>query len=161
MRFEVQHRFGGSPPEVVAVLADPAFYLELELPDLSLPELLEFRTTGDRSVVRLRYEFEGSLDPFARRLLGRHRLAWIQQVDIDRVAHTGELTFKSEADPRRLHGSARFTVVASGEGSMRTLGGELVVAVPLVGSRAEGHILPGLIRRLDMEAQALDDRLRS
>lgn len=161
MRFEVQHRFGGSPPEVVAVLADPGFYLELELPDLSLPELLEFRTAGDRSVVRLRYEFEGSLDPFARRLLGRHRLAWIQQVDVDHVARRGELTFNSEADPRRLHGSARFTVVASGQGSLRTLDGELVVAVPLVGSRAEGHIVPGLIRRLDMEAQALDGRLRS
>lgn len=146
---------------MVAVLADPAFYLELQLPDLSLPELLEFRTAGDHSVVRLRYEFEGSLDPFARRLLGRHRLAWIQQVDIDHVAQGGDLTFNSEADPRRLHGSARFAVAASGEGSLRTLAGELVVAVPLVGSRAEGHIVPGLIRRLDMEAQALDDRLRS
>ncbi len=143
------------------MLADPAFYLDLELPDLSLPELLEFRTDGDHSVVRLRYEFEGSLDPFARRLLGRHRLAWIQQVDIYHVADRGELTFNAEAEPRRLHGSAGFTVAASGEGSVRTLAGELVVAVPLVGSRAEGHIVPGLIRRLDIEAQALDVRLRS
>ncbi len=161
MRFEVEHRFGAAAGRVLEVLADPGFYLDLDLPDLSLPELLEFRRSGDQSLVRLRYEFEGNLDPFARRLLGRHRLAWIQQVEIDHAAGRGALAFNAEADPRRLHGSARFTVADSDGGSVRNLAGELVVAVPLVGGRAEGHILPGLIRRLDIEAQVLDGRLRT
>lgn len=161
MRFEVEHRFDAAAGRVLEVLADPAFYLGLDLPDLSLPELLEYRSTGDRSVVKLRYEFEGSLDPFARRLLGPHRLAWIQQVETDLSTGRGQLAFNAEADPGRLYGSARFTVADTGDGSVRRLAGELVVAVPLVGGRAESRILPGLIRRLGIEAEELESRLRT
>jgi hypothetical protein len=42
---------------------------------------------------------------------------------------------------------------------MRELDGELVVAIPLVGSRAERKIVPGVLRRLDMEAEAVNSAL--
>jgi Protein of unknown function (DUF2505) len=161
MRFQAEHRFHGSPDAVAALLADPEFYVALDLPDVSKPEVLEERTEGDRSVVRLRYEFVGSLDPVAHRVLGQRRLVWIQEIDIDRSTTSGTLSFEAEADPKRLHGSADFTLVAEGEGSSRQLSGEVVVAVPLIGSWAERQILPGLLRRLDIEAESLDARLQA
>jgi hypothetical protein len=110
-------------------------------------------------VLRLRYEFDGNLDPMAARLIGSGRLAWIQEVRVDRVAGTGSLGFEAERDPRRLHGAADFVVAAEGAVAVRRLEGELVVAVPGVGRLAERRIVPGILRRLDIEARAMDDRI--
>ncbi len=160
MRFEAEHRFSGSPGAVAAILADPAFYLDLKLPDLSQPAVLDQRSNGEESVLRLRYLFVGNLESTARRLLGRRELAWIQEIEVDGAAGTGQLTFYAQAEPKRLHGSARFTLEAQGEGTIRRLTGELVVAVPLIRARAERSIVNGLRRRLDIEAEQLERRLR-
>jgi hypothetical protein len=159
MRFHAEHRFAGSGRDVAALLADPAFYLGLALPDLSGPEVLDSGGDGDEALVRLRYEFVGSLDPVARRLIGAARLAWVQEVRVDRSTGSGTLRFAADKDPQRLHGRADFVLVAQGGGSERRLDGELVVAVPGLGRMAERRIVPGLLRRLDIEARALDDEL--
>jgi hypothetical protein len=159
VRFHVEHRFRGSVPSVSTVLSDPAFYLELDLPDLGQPELLEHRTEGDETVVRLRYEFVGSLDPIAQRLIGSSRLMWIQELRVDRSTGSGVLRFEAEKNPRQLHGAADFVLTSDGSDTVRTFDGELVVAVPGIGRMAERRIVPGLIRRLDFEAQALDEQL--
>ena len=96
----------------------------------------------------LRYEFTGSLDPVARRLLGAKRPAWIQEVRVDASAAAGTITFEAERNPKRLHGSGRFTLSPSGDSTVRRLDGELVVAVPGIGRMAKGRIVPGLLRRL-------------
>ena len=155
MRFTTRHHFDAAPDAVAGALTDPAFHLGLALPDLSPPEIIEQRSESGSDVLRLRYEFVGSLDPVARRLLGSHRLTWIQELRVDRTTFAGTLSFGAEADPRRLHGSARFTLVAENGGTDRRLDGELVVAVPGVGGMAERRIVPGLTRRLDIEAAAL------
>lgn len=160
MRFHAEHRFDGSPEAVVAILADPDFYLGLDLPDLSRPELLEQGTDGDVAVVRLRYEFVGSLDPIAQRLIGSGRLAWVQEVRVDQSSGSGALGFEAEKNPRQLHGAADFVLNPDGRGTVRTIDGELVVAVPGIGGMAERRIVPGLVRRLDIEAEAVDDQLR-
>jgi hypothetical protein len=159
MRFQAEHWFNGSPEAVAALLTDPQFYGQLALPDLSQPEVVESSTEGGRSLLRLRYEFIGSLDPMARRLLGQSRLTWIQQVVVENSTDSGELTFNAEADPKRLHGSAHFSLQSDGGRCVRRLEGELVVAVPLIGSRAEKKIVPGVLRRLDIEAEAINSRL--
>ncbi|MGH9207805.1 MAG: DUF2505 family protein, partial [Acidimicrobiales bacterium] len=56
--------------------------------------------------------------------------------------------------------AADVVLTADGSGSVRRIDGELVVAVPAIGRMAERRIVPGLLRRLDIEAEALDDRLR-
>jgi hypothetical protein len=159
MRFQTEHRFNGSPAQVAAVLTDPRFYETLTLPDVSEPEILESSEDGQRSLVRLRYLFVGNMDAMARRLVGTQRLAWIQEVEMDRSTNSGDLSFNAEADPKRLHGSAHFQLQAADGGCVRRLSGELVVAVPLVGSRAERKIVPGVLRRLDIEAQGVNDTL--
>jgi Protein of unknown function (DUF2505) len=161
MRFTAEHRFDGSPTAVAGLLGDPEFYLTLALPDLSQPVVLEHRSDGSISQVRLRYEFVGSLNPMARRLVGAERLAWIQEIRVDRSAGSGGLVFSAERQPGRLHGSASFVLAAQGDGTVRQLEGELVVAVALVGSAAERQIVPGLLRRLDIEAEGLAERLRA
>ncbi|MGH9094420.1 MAG: DUF2505 family protein [Acidimicrobiales bacterium] len=160
MRFHAEHRFDGSAQAVAALLADPAFYLGLTLPDLSKPELLDQDDTGGASRLRLRYEFIGSLDPIAKRLIGSDRLGWVQEVSIDRAADSGVLRFAAERDARRLHGSADFVLTEVGGDTIRHLDGELVVAVPGIGRMAERRIVPGIRRRMDIEAQILNDRLR-
>lgn len=203
MRFHAEHRFAGPADAVVAVLTNPHFHQQLQLPDLSLPEVVVSEAGGDEAVLRLRYEYVGQLDPIARRLLGDRRLTWLQELRLDRRTRAGHLTFRAEAAPERLNGSADFTVestaseppaassrpggpatsagssrsggstesetesepiVASGPGgassSVRRLDGELRVAVRPIGGMAERRILPGLLRRLDIEAQAVDDWLQ-
>ena len=79
---------------------------------------------------------------------------------MDRSRCSGTLAFEAERDPRRLHGRADFTGVESSDtGSVRRLDGELVVAIPGVGRLAERRIVPGLLRRLDIEARAVDAEL--
>lgn len=158
MRFEAEHHFGVAPPRVGAMLALPDFYTALELPDLAPPIVLAHSTGAGEAVVRLRYEFTGNLNPIARRMLGGARLAWIQEMRISGTE--GSLTFGAEKDPTLLYGSARFVLGPDAGGCVRHLAGELVVAVPGIASMAERHVVAGLLRRLDLEARVLDERLR-
>ena len=160
VRFAVEHRFRRPPEAVAAVLADPEFYTGLELPDVAPPVVLDHRDDGTFVRIRLRYQFVGGLDPVALRLIGSDRLSWLQDIEVD-LSGSGRLTFAAEADARRLHGWADFTLARGGGGSVRRLTGELIVAVPAVGSWAERRILPGLLRRLDIEAEAVDSRLEN
>ncbi len=161
VRFHTEHRFTGSPADIGAILVDPMFYLDLALADLGRPELLDQEADGDLVTVRLRYEFTGSLDPIAQRLIGSGRLAWIQEVRLSRSAGTGSLRFEAEKDPRRLHGAAEFVLTAEAAGTLRRIDGELVVAVPGIGRMAERRIVPGVLRRMDVEAEAIERRLSS
>lgn len=80
-------------------------------------------------------------------------------VRVDRSRGAGSLSFEAEKDPRRLHGSAQFTLTETGEDTVRRLDGELVVAVPGIGRMAERRIVPGIVRRLEIEAGAVNARL--
>jgi len=159
MQFEAEHWFNGSPRAVATLMTNPQFYESLALPDVSKPEVLETNADDQRSRLRLRYEFIGGLDATARRLIGGNRLAWIQEVVVEHVAADGEVTYSSVADTRRLRGSAHFDLQANNGRCVRRLKGELVVAVPLIGPRVEQKIVPGMLRRLDIEAEAINNAL--
>ncbi|HVC15200.1 MAG TPA: DUF2505 family protein [Acidimicrobiales bacterium] len=173
MRFSAEHRFAGTPAQVAAALGDPDFYLTLDLPDLRLLEVHEVDrsapsggtepvpgVTGAETGLELRYEFTGALDPVALRLLGGTRPTWTQEVRLREDAG-GRLRFAAEANPRLLHGAAAFSLEREGEGTVRRLDGELVVALPVVGGMAERRIVPGVLRRLDVEAEAVRERFSS
>jgi Protein of unknown function (DUF2505) len=160
VHFVAEHRFAAPVEAVIDGLTDPAFHRELQLPDLKLLDV-EAHTDQAETVLRLRYDFVGHLDPLARRLLGNRRLTWVQQLRLDRDSGAGQLTFEAEADPQRLHGRADVALKPDDGGTRRIVDGDLVVAVPVVGGSAERRIVPGLLRRLDIEANALDQRLRS
>jgi hypothetical protein len=109
----------------------------------------------------LRYEYIGQVDPIARRIVGNRKLSWMQELRIDTQSLTGTLSFSAEHDERRLNGRADVAITATGDGtrSRRRIAGDLHVRVPLIGSTAEHRIVPGLVRRLDVEAEALSNQL--
>ena len=156
VRFRVEHEFPGPPVAVAEVLCDSAFHLGLDLPDLSRPEVVEDDAIGSARRLRLRYEFVGHLDPIARRLLAGRRLTWIQELRLDVATGHGRLTFAAESEADRLHGSADVTLAPLRDtGTRRLISGEFFVRVPVVGSTAERRIVPGLVRRMDVEAGGL------
>jgi hypothetical protein len=156
VRFRAEHEFAGTPRAVALILTDPEFHAHLDLPDLSRPEIEAQDTTGSERTLKLRYEFVGSLDPVARRLLGGRRLTWIQTLVLDAETGLGSLAFAAEAEPSRLYGNASIRLEAvDSVGTRRRIDGEMFVKFPLVGGTAERRIVPGLVRRLDIEAEAL------
>jgi hypothetical protein len=160
VRFHAEHRFSGPPDAVIGLLVDAEFHRGLQLPDMSLPDVLDSSHDGDAVSLRLRYRYVGQLDAIAKRLLGDRTLTWLQELRLVQSSGAGRLTFWAEADPKRLHGRADIVIEPDNGASRRRVDGELTVAVPAVGGMAARRIVPGLLRRLDIEAQALDQRLR-
>jgi hypothetical protein len=103
----------------------------------------------------MRMRFTGSLDPIARRVIGGAHIAWVQEVCFETHGEQGTLTVLPEGLADRLRCQANYALAPIDTGTRRTLRGTLEVRVPLISGRAEKHILPGLLRRLDLEADAL------
>jgi len=138
------------------MLCDPAFQSQLDLPDLSRPEVIESSTEGTMRMLRLRYEYVGQLDPIARKIIGTRKLTWIQDLRLDTQTYEGTLTFSAEEDAGRLNGQATVSISrVDTDRSRRRIAGDFHVKVPLIGGTAERRIVPGLTRRLDAEAEAL------
>jgi hypothetical protein len=162
VRFEAEHEFDGTPTAVAMILTDAEFQTHLDLPDLSRPEVEAQETSGNERTLKLRYEFVGSLDPIARRLLAGRRLTWIQTMVLDTSTGLGRLAFAAEAEPKRLYGRAAVRLEAIDTGHCRRrIDGEMFVKFPVVGGTAERRIVPGLVRRLDIEADAVSRALAS
>ena len=160
MRFDAEHEFPGTPEAVVAVLCDPDFHTNLDLPDLSRPTVVEHSDDGTTRTLTLRYEYVGQLDPIARKVIAGRQLTWVQALRLDTTTFAGTLTFSAEAAPDRLNGQADLALATDGAVRCRRLiRGDLHVKVPLVGGTAERRIVPGLLIRLDVEAAALAARL--
>jgi hypothetical protein len=153
--FHATHEFPAPPRDVAAAMTDPAFVTSLELPDFAAPEVLEHTSDAAGTSLRVRMRFTGSLDPIARRVLRGSEIAWVQDVRVDSEGHHGELNVRPEGLADRLRCRATYDFEAGGPGTVRTLDGTFEVRVPLISGRAEKHILPGLVRRLDLEAEAL------
>ena len=158
MRFHAEHRFTAGVTDVIAVLTDPGFHLDLQLPDLRLLDVVDHRDDAGEARLLLRYEFVGHLDPVVKRLLGTRPLTWLQDLTVDRAGHGGRLTFALETDPQRLHGTASFVFATEGQGTVRRLEGTIKVSVPLIAATAERRIVAGFLHRLDIEAGQLAHR---
>ena len=160
MRFQVDHRFPAAPAAVAALMVDAEFQQRVELPDLALPTVVAHARSGEGARLVLRYEYVGSLDPIARRVIGKRKLTWLQTLELDVSNGRGRLSIVAEADPDRLHAEATVALSADGlAATVRSIAGDFSVEVPLVGGTAERRILPGVIRRLDVEAAAVAAQL--
>jgi hypothetical protein len=156
VRFAVEHELPAVCAAVVEVWCDPAFHTQLDLPDLSRPEVVAHSVDGPVRVLRLRYRYIGQLDPIARKIVGGRDLTWIQELRLDTSTYAGTLSFSAEEEPRRANGSAGVAFVAIDDThSRRRIAGDFHLRIPVVGGSAEKKIVPGLLRRLDVEADAL------
>jgi hypothetical protein len=141
-------------------MCDPEFQAHLELPDLSLPIVVAHEVDGARRLLRLRYEYTGQLDSLAQRVIGGRQLTWVQELQFDTATDTGTLSFSADEDAGRVNGTASVTVTATGAtDSHRRIAGDFRIRIPVIGGTAERKIVPGLVRRLDVEAAALAARL--
>lgn len=137
-------------------MSDPSFHIGLELPDLSRPEVVAHDVDGASHRLTLRYRYVGQLDPVARRVVGARAITWVQDLRIDVSTGTGALGFSADGVGGRADGTATVSFAPIGSGaSRRTIRGDFRIRVPLLGAKAERAIVPGLERRLDVEAAAL------
>ena len=159
MHFSVTRDFDADAAAVAAVLLDPAFQGALTLPDLALPEIVE--TSAQKLV--LRYAYVGSIDPIVKKLLGGRKLTWLQTIALDPATGNGTLSIDAEASPGRLTANATITIVAATTPKQTTLTieGDLRVHVPLVGGSAEKKLVPGVVARLNVEADAIAQQLKT
>jgi hypothetical protein len=160
VHFDAGHDFTAPAAHVGELMSDPEFQSRLELPDLSLPEVVTHDVDGTRRVLRLRYRYTGQIDSFAKRIVGNRRLTWVQELRLDVASGAGTLSFSADEDAGRVNGEASVAITATGDAtSHRAIAGDFHIRIPIVGGTAEKKIVPGLVRRLDVEATALAARL--
>ena len=160
MHFECEHAFAGLVEQVASIMSDPAFQTRLDLPDLARPDVVTHEVDGTARRLTLRYEYIGQLDPIAQKVVGGRKLTWVQDLRIDVGTGTGTLGFSADGVGGRADGTATVTITPlSGATSdatcRRRIDGEFRIRIPLLGGKAEKAIVPGLTRRLDVEAVAV------
>jgi len=162
MELRGQHQFSFGRADVEDAMCDPAFYGQLEIPDVTKPEILDRSVRDGVIELSMRYVFTGQLDPIVNRVLGNSEISWTQALRVDTRAHTGSLTIVPSVLPGKVDCSASITFTDAADGGCtRVLDGELKVKIPMLGGKAEHAILPGITRRLDLEAEALEGWLQS
>ena len=156
MHFETDHEFAAEPSAVADLFCDPTFQTALDLPDLSRPDVVTHTVDGSRRVLALRYAYTGQLDGIAQKIVGNRALTWVQELRFDTATGTGTISYSVDGDAGRLQGEGQVEITALGPGrSRRHIAGDLQVRIPIVGGRAEKAIVPGLVRRIGVEADAL------
>ena len=84
-------------------MSDPEFQTQLDLPDLSLPTVVAHDVDGTHGLLRLRYQYIGQLDSFARRVVAGRQLTWVQELRLDRDHRCrATLAFSADEDAGRV-----------------------------------------------------------
>jgi uncharacterized protein DUF2505 len=162
VQFEREHEFAGTVEQVASTMSDPAFQTQLDLPDLARPDVVAHEVDGTTGRLTLRYAYIGQLDPVAQKVVGGRKITWVQDLRIDVGTGVGTLGFSADGVGGRADGTATVTITATGDGTCRRLiRGDFRIKIPLVGGKAERAIVPGLARRLDVEAAAVNATLTS
>jgi len=153
VHFEAEHEFAGAVEQVASLMSDPGFQAMLDLPDLARPDVVAQDVDGTAHHLTLRYEYIGQLDPVAQKVVGGRKLTWVQELRIDVATGVGTLSFTADGVGGRADGDATVTITATGDAAChRRISGDFRIKIPLLGGKAERAIVPGLVRRLDVEA---------
>jgi len=87
-------------------------------------------------------------------------LAWIQEVAGQPVGELRSPALRGREGPEATTRCSRLRSQPQTEWAVPGAStAKLIVAVPGIGRMAERRIVPGLLRRLDIEAQAINDQL--
>jgi hypothetical protein len=159
VRFDLEHRFSAPLAAVEDAMIDPTYLAALRLPDVAPPTVLAVDGNDALVTTRVAYQYTGSLDPIAQRVLRGSEIGWVQEVTLDRNAHRARFTVVPKVHADRLRCSGTYALSEHGAGATRVISGELRINVPLVASRAEKMIVPGLVRRMKLEAAFLQEWL--
>ena len=141
-------------------MVDPAFLEGTRLPDVGPPKVLSRDDDGDIVTLRVSYEYTGSLDSLARRVLRSGDVAWVQETKLDRTIHRTTFTVTPKVHADRFECGGEMRVTAANGVTERVIDGNLRIKVPLFGGQAERLILPGIRGRMSREAELLDEWLK-
>jgi hypothetical protein len=157
VKLSASHPFGAPVAAVCAAMADPEFYAVLRLPDVDPPEVVVRTVNGDRVDIHVRFSYTGKLDPIARRIVGHDHVSWVQRLVTDPAAESCDLSVVPDVGVIPVSCTGTFKLHAADGGQcLRVFTGDLRIRVPIIGSRAEKSLAPGILRRLDVEAAALN-----
>jgi hypothetical protein len=157
VEFRLEQRFRAPLEEVEAALVDPALLVELSnLPRLGGPEILARSDDGDTVTMSVRYRFVGHLSAAVTAVVDPGRLTWVERSTLDRGTHRTAFRIEPDhyADRLACEGVARLE--ADGDGTRRTVEGDIRVRFPLVGGKVERAIVSGLEDHADAEAAIVE-----
>ena len=157
MRFEISQAFAHPPREFDEAYTDPDLYPTLVgLPNLGDMQVLDHQRDGDAARMRIHVRFVREFSPAVAAAIDPSKLSWVQESTHDLAAGTTSFRFLPDNYADRFSASGRTRIVARGDGSVRTLTGEVKVRAPLVGGRVEKAIVEGLEEYLVAEAALVD-----
>lgn len=156
MRFTLEQRFASPLDAVQAAFVDPALLAELgAMPQLGRPALLARTDAGDTVEQDIRYAFVGDLSPAVTRVVDPTRLTWVEHSELDRRTHRTTFVIRPDHYADRLSCAGTVTLEPHGEGTRRTVDGDLKVRAPLVASKVERAIVSGLRDHASAEARVV------
>jgi hypothetical protein len=157
MDFTVTQSFAAGADAVARTYASPDLYGHLVgLPKLGTPEVVDHRTDGDVVHLQVRYRFVGDLSPAVTAVIDPGRLTWVEHSTHDLAARTVRYRLVPDHYPDRLRSSGTCAIDPAGEGSTRTVSGQLRVKALVVGGAVERAIVSGLREHLADEVAVVD-----
>ena len=153
MDYEIAQIIARPAAAVDAALVDPTFLVRMvELPKLGAAEVLDQRRNGDVLHQDVRYLFQAELSRAVTRVVDPKLLTWVERSACNLATRETQCDILPDHYQGLLSGTYRAVIAETGDGSRRTLTGEVKVRMPLVGGKVEGAIVGGL--RENAEAQA-------
>jgi hypothetical protein len=160
VKFNLEHTFDAPIDAVEAAMVNPTFLESTRLPDVGPPKVLSRDENGDTVTLRVSYQYTGSLNSLARRVLSTGDVAWVQETVLNRSTHRTTFTVIPKVHADRFDCGGIMQLTAVDGKTKRTIDGELEIKVPIFGSRGERLIVPGLRNRMSREAELLDEWLK-
>jgi Protein of unknown function (DUF2505) len=159
VEFSATNRIGATSGQVLAALADPAYYefLATKVSAIEKPELLSDETADGILELKVRYAFAGEISGAAAMFIDRSKLTWVIHSTWELATKQARVEILPDHYQDLVVADAELRLVDEAASCLETMEGSLQVKVPLVGSQAEGIIVEGLKRHLAAEAGALSD----
>ncbi len=160
MKIEHVQRYTGDPETVFAVLIDPD-YVEAKCWATGATEAgVTVEPDGDSVVIRTVRSLPAKVPSYARSFVGDH-------IEVDQSetwgpsgadgVRDGTVEVSFAGTPMKIRGTLRLE--GSGDGSTVTTSGDIKAGVPFVGGKLEGFAAEQVVRGLDAEADAANERL--
>lgn len=157
VEFDFVQDFAAAPRDVVDTFVDPDFWGALDgLSATSVPEVLDIRRHGDLVTVELRYRLIVALPREAARFIDTSNVSWVEVSDWNLRTATSQTRFVPDQAGRLLVASAVTSLTPFGDGTRRSISGDLRVRIPLLGSKVERAIIGGVGDHLEEQVPAVD-----
>ena len=145
MDFEITQDIARPAGPVDAALVDPSFLVRMaELPKLGAAEVLDQRRDGDVLHQDVRYLFQAELSRAVTRVVDPSLLTWVERSACNLATRQTQCDILPDHYEGLLSGCYRAVIAGAGDGSRRTITGQVKVRMPLVGGKVEGAIVGGL-----------------